>query len=403
MAKLAEVPTPAAPTDKAAVHPTRLTLDEKLAGRLVRLSTPIWGLFWLMIVQALIYASDLLVPITAAVVGYFLLNAPRRLLSRVGVPDAVSAALFCILIAAGLVLGAMALAEPMYGFVTDIPSLVEEMLAGLTGPGGMLEPFSRAAEATQEAVAEATGESGEPVEVAVVNEGPGIGSSVVTVAPGLLSQLVLAVALLYFLVASGDLFIQKAVQVADRFEDKRQTVLTIRTIEARLGNYLGAITLINAGLGTCIGIAMWLWGMPSPILIGVMGMLLNFIPFVGAVVGALVVAVIAFVTFGDVGTALGVFASYYALTAFEGQFVTPTLVGQRLRLNVVAVFLAVAFFAWVWSIMGMVVAVPMLIVVKVVCDSVPRLRRIGLFLGDAEGFIPSGLGGKGGRDGAEKA
>ena len=70
---------------------------------------------------------------------------------------------------------------------------------------------------------------------------------------------------------------------------------------------------------------------------------------------------------------------------------TPTLVGQRLRLNVVAVFLAVAFFAWIWSVMGMVVAVPMLIVVKVVCDSIPRLRRVGLFLGDAEGFIPGSV------------
>jgi predicted PurR-regulated permease PerM len=100
------------------------------------------------------------------------------------------------------------------------------------------------------------------------------------------------------------------------------------------------------------------------------------------------VGIIAFVEFGTLWTAMLVFATYYTLTALEGQLITPTLVGQRLRLNVVAVFLAVAFFAWTWSVMGMVVAVPMLIVVKVVCDSVPRLRRIGLFLGDAEGFMP---------------
>lgn len=358
-----------------------------------RMSFPIWGTFWLLLIYGLIYASDLLIPVTAAILGYFLLNAPRRWLSRVGIPATVSAALFTILLIASLFLGGLALAEPMYDFVTDIPSLVDEVLASLNGPGGLLEPFSRAAEATQEAVEEAQAASGEavPVEVAVVNEGPGLGGSVMTVAPGLLSQLVLAVALLYFLVASGDLFIQKAVQAADRFEDKRQTVVTIRTIEARLGNYLGAITLINAGLGVVIGTAMWLWGMPSPAMIGAMAMVLNFIPFVGAVVGSLVAAVIAFVAFGTVGAAAAVFATYYALTAFEGQFVTPTLVGQRLRLNVVAVFLAVAFFAWIWSIMGMVVAVPMLIVIKVVCDSIPRLRRIGLFLGDAEGFVPGSI------------
>jgi predicted PurR-regulated permease PerM len=365
----------------------------KLRGRLERISTPVWGIFWLLIVHGLIYAADILVPITAAIMGYFLLNAPRRWLGRIGVPAAASAVLFTVMLIAALFLGALALAEPMVDFVTDIPSLIDEVLASTNGPGGLLEPFSRAAEATQEAVstAQAAGGEAEPVEVSVVNEGPGMAGSMVSVAPGLLSQIVLAVALLYFLVASGDLFIQKAVQVADRFEDKRQTVLTIRTIEARLGNYLGAITLINAGLGVCIGVAMWLLSVPSPVMIGAMAMVLNYVPFVGAVVGSLVVAVIAFVTFGTVGSALGVFATYYALTAFEGQFVTPTLVGQRLRLNVVAVFTAVAFFAWTWSIMGMVVAVPMLIVLKVVCDSVPRLQRIGLFLGDAEGFLPSSL------------
>jgi predicted PurR-regulated permease PerM len=365
----------------------------KLRGRLERISTPVWGIFWLLIVHGLIYAADILVPITAAIMGYFLLNAPRRWLGRIGVPAAASAVLFTVMLIAALFLGALALAEPMVDFVTDIPSLIDEVLASTNGPGGLLEPFSRAAEATQEAVstAQAAGGEAEPVEVSVVNEGPGMAGSMVSVAPGLLSQIVLAVALLYFLVASGDLFIQKAVQVADRFEDKRQTVLTIRTIEARLGNYLGAITLINAGLGVCIGVAMWLLSVPSPVMIGAMAMVLNYVPFVGAVIGSLVVAVIAFVTFGTVGSALGVFATYYALTAFEGQFVTPTLVGQRLRLNVVAVFTAVAFFAWTWSIMGMVVAVPMLIVLKVVCDSVPRLQRIGLFLGDAEGFLPSSL------------
>ncbi|MDB2407233.1 AI-2E family transporter [Jannaschia sp.] len=367
---------------------------EKLVGRLTRLSFPIWGVFWLLTIHALIFAADLLVPITASILGYFLLNAPRRWLGRIGIPDAVSAALFTLILIALLFLGGLALAEPMYDFVTDIPSLVDQGLETLQGPGGLLEPFSRAADATQTAMQEAQAATGNaaPMEVQVVDEGVGLSGSMVSLAPSLLSQLVLAVVLLYFLLASGDLFIQKAVQVAHRFEDKRQTVMTIRTIEARLGNYLGAITLINAVLGVVIGLAMWAWGLSAPVMIGAMAMALNFIPFVGAVIGAMVVAVVAFVEFGTLWTALMVFSTYYALTAIEGQIVTPTMVGQRLRLNVVAVFLAVAFFAWIWSVMGMVVAVPMLIVVKVVCDSVPRLRRVGLFLGDAEGFTPGVVG-----------
>lgn len=348
------------------------------------LAIPVTGLFILALVQALIVASVFLIPVTSAIFGYFILNAPRRLLERVGIPAPVSAALFTLLIGAGVFVGMMALSESIYEFVSDIPSLLREATATLTGPGGLLETMNEAKEVTEEAI----GSDGPgPMQVEVVDN-VGLATSVAAFAPGLLSQIVFAICLMYFLVASGDLFIQKAVQSVDRFQDKKTTVATIRTIEARLGNYLGAITLINIGLGLCIGAAMFWWGLPSPWLIGIMATALNFIPFVGAVVGALIAGIIAFVTFGDPWPAIGVLLTYYGLTAFEGQFVTPTLVGQRLRLNVVMVFLSVAFFAWIWSIMGMVVAVPALIVIKVICDAIPRLHKIGLFLGDAEGFVP---------------
>ncbi|CTQ32048.1 AI-2E family transporter [Jannaschia rubra] len=348
------------------------------------LAIPVTGLFILALVQALIVASVFLIPVTSAIFGYFILNAPRRLLERVGIPAPVSAALFTLLIGAGVFVGMMALSESIYEFVSDIPSLLREATATLTGPGGLLESMNEAREVTEEAI----GSDGPgPMQVEVVDN-VGLATSVAAFAPGLLSQIVFAICLMYFLVASGDLFIQKAVQSVDRFQDKKTTVATIRTIEARLGNYLGAITLINIGLGLCIGAAMFWWGLPSPWLIGIMATALNFIPFVGAVVGALIAGIIAFVTFGDPWPAIGVLLTYYGLTAFEGQFVTPTLVGQRLRLNVVMVFLSVAFFAWIWSIMGMVVAVPALIVIKVICDAIPRLHKIGLFLGDAEGFVP---------------
>lgn len=351
------------------------------------LIVPVTGIFVILLIQALTVASGFLLPVTAAILGYFILNAPRRLLERLGVPAPAAAALFTFLIAATLVLGGMALASPITDFVRDIPALLDETLASLTGAGGPLEPFSVAAEATSEVIAT---DEAEPVQVEVVGQGAGIASSVFATAPGLLSQIVFAVCLLFFLVASGDLFVQKAVQATDRFEDKRKTVLTIRTIERGLGNYLGSITLINAGLGLAIGTAMWLWGLPSPVLFGIMAAVLNFVPFVGAVIGASIAGVTGFVETGELWTGAMVLATYYALTSFEGQFVTPTLVGQRLRLNTTVVFLSVAFFAWVWSIMGMVVAVPMLIVIKVICDSIPRFRKVGLFLGDAEGFIPVG-------------
>ena len=368
--EVATRPAPDAPSGARKRHP---------------LAIPVTGIFILMLVQALIFASEFLLPVTAAVLGYFILNAPRRGLEKLRIPAPVAAAIFTGMIGGAVVFGGLMLADPIYDFVTDIPGLLEEMTVMMTGPGGPLEAFTVAAEATEEALA-AAGEDA-PMKVEVVSES-GYAASVAALAPGLLSQIVFAMCLMFFLVASGDLFIQKAVQVADRFQDKRNTVMMIRAIERRLGNYLGAITLINIGLGVCEGVAMWWWGLPNPWLFGIMATTLNFIPFVGAVIGALIAGVSGFVLDMDPWTGLGAMATYYALTAIEGQFVTPSLVGQRLRLNIVMVFLSVAFFAWTWSIMGMVVAVPMLIVAKVVCDTVPKLRKVGLFLGDAEGFVP---------------
>ena len=350
------------------------------------LVVPITGIFLLLLIHSLIFASEFLIPVTTAILGYFILNAPRRALGKIGIPSPVAAAIFTVAIGLVVTFGAIALSEPVGNLVTDLPGIIDDVFNTLRGPGGPMELVNRAAEASERVMEDTAGP--EPIKVQVVG-GAGIAVSVASIAPSIVSQVVFAMCLLFFLVASGDLFIQKAVQVADRFQDKRATLMTIRMIEARLGNYLGAITLINIALGVAIGFAMWVWDVPSPWLVGGMATLLNFVPFVGAVVGALVSAVVAFVTFNDLWAAIGVFGTYYVITAIEGQFITPALVGQRLRLNTTMVFLSVAFFAWVWSVMGMVVAVPSLIVLKVVCDAVPKLRKFGLFLGDAEGFVPS--------------
>jgi predicted PurR-regulated permease PerM len=362
------------------------------------LAVPLWGIFLLGLVGALVYAADFLVPLSIAVLLNFILNGPRRALGRLGLPAPAFAALVTLTLGIGVVAVGMLLAEPIGSFVQSLPSLLDRVAETLTAPDGPLAQFNAAAEATDEMLggapeaappAEAApapaAEGSAPVPEEVVSTA-GIATSVVALAPGLLSQIVFAICMLFFLIASGDLFIRRAVQAADRLSDKKRTVQTWSAIEAKLGAYLGAITLINAGLGVAIGLAMWWWGLPSPWLIGMMAALLNFVPFVGAVLGALIAALIGFIEYVDLWKALGVLATYYALTAFEGQFVTPALVSQRLRLNTAVLFLTVAFFAWVWSIMGMIVAVPMLIVLKILCDATPALRKLGLFLGEAEGF-----------------
>ena len=204
--------------------------------------------------------------------------------------------------------------------------------------------------------------------------------TLVSMGPAIVSQLFFTLIFLFFLLASGDLLYLRIVQSFDSLKEKRAAYNALRQIEASLGNYLGAITIINVGLGVVSGLAMWAWGMPSPLLWGIAAAVLNFIPYIGAALGYIGAFVVALVVFDDVWRALLIGGTYFALTAFEGQFITPYFVSRRLQLNTVVVFLTVALWAWLWSIVGMVVAVPMLVVIRVLADHIPGLEKFGNFL-----------------------
>lgn len=344
------------------------------------LEVPIIGIFCLLFLQALVWASDFLIPVTAACLGYFVLNKPRRLLSKLGVMPIFTAALFTAILSALIVFLLVQLSAPTAQFIEDLPSLMDEIKEKLSAAGGTLEAIKDASVAAEEVI---TDQDAETVEVEVVSN-TGIAATIFSMAPGFLSRILFALILLFFLIASGDMFLTKTVQSFDRFSDKRRAVEVVHAIEERLGYYLGGITIINTGLGIAVAVAMYLWDMPSPILFGFMAFGLNFVPFLGGLLGATIAAAIAFVSLDGTWFAAGVFATYIVLTSIEGQFVTPLVISRRMRLNTTVVFLFVAFFAWIWSVMGMIVALPILIVLKIVCDETKSLQTLARFMGDID-------------------
>ncbi|QYX56340.1 AI-2E family transporter [Roseovarius sp. SCSIO 43702] len=346
-----------------------------------RLYAPVLGIFIILLMALMLWAATFLIPVTTAVLGYFVLSRPRRLMRRLGVPDIATAALFTTLIFAGAGAAIIWFAEPVARLVENLPGYVSDIQRELAAQsGGAMDAVNDAAKAVEEVV---DTKDDEAVNVKVVEENSPA-ASIVTLAPKVLGQVIFAIFMMFFLLASGDFFLERTVESLPNFTEKRRAVGIIHSIEDRLGRYLGGITFINAGLGVAIGAAMLAWGIPNWIAIGIMAFALNYIPFLGALAGAAIAALIAFITFSDLWSALGVFLTYMALTSIEGQFVTPMLISRRMRLNTPVVFLVVAFFAYIWSVMGMVVAVPILIVIKITCDEIERLNRIGHFLGDAE-------------------
>ncbi|MDU9006768.1 AI-2E family transporter [Sedimentitalea todarodis] len=345
-----------------------------------RLEYPLAGIFGLLLLQALVTASDFLVPVVTALLGYFVLNRPRRWLGQIGVPPVLSAGLFTTLLTLLIVILLVQLSSPAAQFIEDLPSLMEEIKQKLTASGGALEAINEATDAAEEIISD---QDADTVAVEVVSNS-GFAASIFSMAPGFLSRIVFSLILLFFLVASGDMFLTKTVQSFNRFSDKRRAVEVLHAIEDRLGYYLGGISIINAGLGVAVAIAMHLWGLPNALIFGFMAFGLNFVPFLGGLMGASIAAAVAFVSLDGTWAAAGVFVTYVLLTSIEGQFITPLVISRRMKLNTTVVFLTVAFFAWIWSVMGMVVALPILIVIKIVCDETNTLPTLARFLGDQD-------------------
>jgi predicted PurR-regulated permease PerM len=131
-----------------------------------------------------------------------------------------------------------------------------------------------------------------------------------------------------------------------------------------------------------VGVAFWAMEMPSPFVFGVIAFLFNFVPYLGALAGIAVAMAVALVSFDWLGWPLLVGGAYLALTSIEGQFITPYFVGRNLRLNTVVVFLAVSFWAWLWSAIGMVVAVPLLTTLRTIAAHVDGMGGLADFLGE---------------------
>jgi predicted PurR-regulated permease PerM len=143
-------------------------------------------------------------------------------------------------------------------------------------------------------------------------------------------------------------------------------IACIEKVRSEVGRFYVTTALINVGLGVAVTFAMMLLGMPTPYLWGTMAAILNFIPYAGATTSLIVLTVVAVISFDGLGHAAAVAASYLTIATIEGQFVQPLLVGRRLQLNPVLVFLALWFGGFFWGIAGIILATPTLVAVKVV-------------------------------------
>lgn len=338
------------------------------------------GLFLLALFHTLRVAQDLFLPLMLAFFLSFLLRPLLRLLERAHIPEALGAALLLVVLVGGVGLGLYSLVAPATEWIGKAPdsmARVQHRLRTLRLP---MEQMSRTADQVERTIA---GDAA-ATPLSSVKSPAWIKQALFGGTTTFLSEAVVVIVLLYFLLASGDLFLRKLIKVLPTFKDKKRAVEIAREVEHNISTYLFTVTLINLGVGVAVGVGVWLLKMPNPVLWGVLACVLTYVPYLGAMVGIGTLGLAALLVFDDLGHALAVPGVYLVVSFLEGNFITPLVLGRRLTLNPVVIFVGLLFWFFLWGIPGALLAVPTLAVFKIVCDHVDTLAPIGEFFGPAD-------------------
>jgi len=188
------------------------------------------------------------------------------------------------------------------------------------------------------------------------------------------------VVLLFFMLAAGDMFLQKLVKVMPTLHDKKKAVGIAAEVQHSISTFLFTITAINTALGVIVGFAAFLVGMPNPVLWGVLAGVLNFIPYFGPITGVAVLLIAGFMTFESPLRAIAPSLIYLCLHGVESNLVTPVILGRRLTLNPLVIFISLMFWTWLWGIPGALLSIPMLMMAKILCDHFKPLAPVGEFM-----------------------
>ena len=310
------------------------------------------GIFLLLLGIALYFCHAILVPVVAALVVGMTLAPIVKAAARRQVSPWIPAVMLAFGFVAAAGGAASLLAGPVRQGISKAPEIgarIKEKLYVLDRPLAALREL-------QDVLLPSSG-SGVAVEPSQLSM---VTPVIAFVTPAVAQLTLFFVTLVFFLATQID-FRRYIVSFFTTREAKLRFIRIANDIENNLASYLATVTAINFGLGVAVGIGAWLLGLPSPVIFGILAMMLNYIPYIGAGCVTLIMFGVGLVTFESLGYALVPPAAFVALATIEGQFITPAVLGHRLTLNPLAVLLALAFWSWLWGPMGTLLATPLTI------------------------------------------
>lgn len=345
--------------------------------------TALVGILFLGAVFATYFAREFLLPVIVAVLIAMTFRPAVRWLARRGAPAWATASAFAVILLAGGFAAGYMISGPVAGWIADAPEIQRTFVEKIRSIRAPFEHFTKITEDIQDAAIPADTTGAQEV---VVKES-GLQTLLWTAVGYPASYTVMftgAVILALFLMASGDLLHEKLVRVMPTLTDKKNALRIVHDVEREVSVYLLTLTAINGGVGIAVAVVFYFLGMPTAYLWAFLAFVLNFVPYAGPIAGAVLSGLVSVVVFDSLGYALVAPLAYTAIIAIENQFVSPYILSRRLQLNSVAILLALAFWAWIWGIAGIVVAIPLLVTLRVLSSNIEALSAVGVFLGESD-------------------
>lgn len=334
----------------------------------------------LAILYTVYFARSLLMPMVVALFFALLLSPLVESLKRFYVPRTLSAILILCIIGGPLGLLASQLAEPAQRWATAIPGLADELsqhmedLTQRLAPGeapAAPEPqgftfFGLFGDAEADSADVSGGSSADAGVTEKLKQG-GLEAMIaaLSAAPVMIAQLLTALMLILFLLIFGSGLFVTWVNVFPHIHEKEHSIALMQSIQLELSRYILTVSVINAGLGLVVASALWGLGVEDALFWGAVVGMLNFAPYVGPLIGVILLSLAGVVQYGLAVSALLPALVYFTINMLEAQFVTPVILGRRMRLNPLIIIVWLVIWGWLWGAVGVLLAVPMLVCIKI--------------------------------------
>jgi predicted PurR-regulated permease PerM len=341
------------------------------------------------------YMQSVLIPFVLAGLVFYALDPIVDRLQRLRVPRSIGAALAIALVVGATAAVTYSLMDDALRVIEELPAATRkvraEWSANIKRTPTAMDKVQDAARAIDATTAEAASSAVAPLprgvtRVQIVEPAFRVSDYLLWSslgALGLLGQVSLVLFLAFFLLVYDDLFKRKLVEnIGPTLGRKRITVQILNDIASQIEAFIVVQVFTSVVVGVATGLSLWAIGFSNPWVWGVAAGVFNVVPYFGPLIVAAGLGIVGYLQFESVAAALGAAGVAMLITTLEGFWLTPALMRKVAQMNRIAIFAGIMFWSWLWGVPGMLLAIPMMVVVKVVCDRIEGLQPIGSMLGE---------------------